>query len=94
MGDQPVPLITMLQQLFNATRQCVPCRLIPSDEDQQCLVGDLVISQSRSIDFGVDQDTEQVVGGLRAAFRNDVHGVGGVCAERSQHRLHLLAVGS
>ena len=83
----------MPQQLFGAARQRVPGGLVTADQDQQGLVEDLVIGQPLTVDLGVDQDREQVIGRLGATLHDGLHGERGIPGEGLHHRLQSGLVG-
>ena len=58
------PTVAVTHQLLGATGQGVPGGLVAADQDQQGFHHDLVVGHPLSLDFGIYQYGEQVVGGL------------------------------
>ena len=71
----------------------MPGGLVTADQNQQRLVEDLVIGQPLTVDLCVDQDGEQIVGRLGAAFDDGLHGERGVSGEGFHHCLQGGLVG-
>jgi hypothetical protein len=73
-------LIAVPQHLLGAARQGVPGGLVATDQDEQRLEDDLVVAHPGTLDLGVDEDREEIVGRFRAPLGDHVHrerGVGG-----------------
>ena len=83
----------MPQQLFGTPRQRVTGGLVAADQDQQRLVKDLVIGELFTVDLGVDQDGEQVIGWLGATLDDGLHGERRVAGESLHHRLQCRLIG-
>ena len=76
----------MAQQLFGAAGQGVPRGLVPTDQDEQGLVDDLIVGELLAVDLGVDQDADEVVGGLAPARGDHLLHEGRVGAQRLHRR--------